>query len=160
MRQRGGIGMIVLAVESSIQELKQLEACIRHHLPNAEIHGFVNGLMALEWAKEHPVDIAFGQYTSMEQEVEGVEGAVVANQLYVSGKCKNIILCGNEIEFSMDAWNSDASFFYKKPVSRQKIGMALNKLRYPIEEVPLMDDQSGVTKNHLTKKWKGFLRKR
>ena len=54
--------MIVLAVENSIANLEKLEACIQYNLPYAEIHGFVNGVPAIEWAEKHPVDIVFAQY--------------------------------------------------------------------------------------------------
>lgn len=143
--------MMVLAIENSIANLEKLEACIRYNLPNAEIHGFVNGLSALEWAENHSVDIVFAQYNPEDEEFDGAEGAVTANQLYASGKCKNIVLCANEVCFSIDAWNSSASFFYLKPVSNKKIYMALDRLRYPLNPIQMMRDRPGVTENHLTK---------
>lgn len=141
--------MIVLAVENSIANLEKLEACIQYNLPYAEIHGFVNGVPAIEWAEKHPVDIVFAQHNPEDEEVDGAEGAVAAARLYADGKCKNIILCADSISFAMSAWNSDASFFYLKPVSNKKIWMGLNKLRYPISPGRMMHDKGGI-ENHLT----------
>lgn len=143
--------MIVLAIENRIANLEKLEACIRYNLPNAEIHGFVNGLSALDWAEKHTVDIVFAQYAPEDEEVYGAEGAVAAHHLYISGECKNIVLCADKVHFSIDAWNSYASFFYLKPVSNKKIHMALDKLRYPLNPVHMMSGRPGVTENHLTK---------
>ena len=150
--------MIVLAVENSIANLEKLEACIQYNLPYAQIHGFVNGASAMEWAETHPVDIVFAQYNPEDEVADGAEGAVAAKQLYADGKCKNIILCADSISFSMSAWNSDASFFYLKPVSNKKIWMGLEKLRYPISPGRMMYGKGGI-ENHLTKEDKEFPKK-
>lgn len=127
--------MKILAIESSLDDLKLLESCLAANIPDAEIHGFVNGDLAWEWCKNNQIDVVFASFASPDEEIDGAEGAEIARRLHDEGQCRNMVLCANEQFFSLDAWNMDASFFYLKPATNKKIWMGLQKLRYPFQSI-------------------------
>ena len=147
--EKGGADMKILAIEESEEELLQLEECLLNNLPNAEIHGFIDGETAWEWSRDNRMDVVFAQFALPNEVIDKTEGAEIASRLYQEGKCKNMILCAKELDDSMKAWNMDASFFYLKPVTNKKIRMGLQKLRYPLSSIDLMGDRTGIVENHL-----------
>lgn len=119
--------MQVILVDDERLNLENLEEIVSKLLPNAECASFSKATKALEFIREHPIDIAF-----LDIEMRGTNGITIAEILRTKNPKINVIFCTGYSEYSLDAWNLDCSGYLLKPITEEKVRHALDNLRYPI----------------------------
>lgn len=96
--------------------------------PGAEITGFTRCAEALDYAKAHPVSLAF-----LDVEIGRTSGLELCGQLLEINPRTNVVFLTAYLEYSFDAWNTGACGFLLKPISADAVRKQLLKLRYPLK---------------------------
>lgn len=87
-----------------------------------------NAMQALEIMKKTPIYVAF-----LDVDMPGMNGLELAKVMEEQNLARNIVFVTGYPDYSLDAWNTQASGFLVKPVLPQKLEMCLKKLRNPID---------------------------
>lgn len=95
-------------------------------LPNASITGFTRPSEAIEYAKINRVALAF-----LDIELGKTTGFDLCQALLAINPRTNVVFLTAYSEYSLDAWNTGASGFMLKPITREGVLAQLNNLRYP-----------------------------
>lgn len=95
-------------------------------MPNASVTGFTKPSEAIEYAKENRIALAF-----LDIEMGTVSGLDVCRELLEVNPHTNVIYLTAYGEYSLDAWNTEASGFMLKPITPEGVREQLKKLRYP-----------------------------
>lgn len=119
--------MKILAVDDEQDALEVLMTNIRECEPEAIIHGFNSPMEALEFAVDHPPDIAF-----LDIRMPGMTGLELAKRLKKFNVNVNIIFSTGYSEFASDAFSMHASGYLMKPISSKDVRKELANLRNPI----------------------------
>ena len=77
---------------------------------------FLDGISALDWAKEHVVDIAF-----LDVEMPGLHGLELARELRKINSDIRIVFVTAYSQYAMDAWDIDATGYILKPYSEADV---------------------------------------
>ena len=86
---------------------------------------FLDGTSALDWAKEHVVDIAF-----LDVEMPGLHGLELARELRKINSDIRIVFVTAYSQYAMDAWDIDATGYILKPYSEADVYKELKKCFY------------------------------
>ena len=100
---------------------------LKEVLPGATITGFTRPSEAIEYAKAHPVALAF-----LDIELGRVSGLELCQALLEINPRTNVIFLTAYVEYSFDAWSTRASGFMLKPITPEGVRAQLKKLRYPL----------------------------
>ncbi len=95
-------------------------------LPNATIIGFTKPSEAIEYAKEVPVSLAF-----LDIELGKTNGMDLCKVLLDINPLTNVVFLTAYVEYSYEAWSTDAVGFMLKPITEEGIQAQLKKLRHP-----------------------------
>ena len=99
---------------------------IEQALPNANIIGFTKPSEAMEYAKDNRVALAF-----LDIELGITNGLDICNSLLEINPRTNVIFLTAYPEYSIKAWNTEASGFMVKPITLEGVKEQLKKLRHP-----------------------------
>lgn len=121
--------MQIVCVDDEKIALEGLVKCVEKAAENAEVLGFRRGDLALEYAKQNPVDIAF-----LDIEMRGENGLEIAEKLKKIYPDINIIFTTGYGEYAGDAFSMHASGYVMKPVTAEKIKKEIAELRHPISD--------------------------
>jgi len=116
--------MIVLAIDDERPALRLLMEAVGEALPGAEFNGFTKTGEFLEFAKDHPADVAF-----LDIRIHDVSGLEVAKRLKELQPKVNIIFLTGYSEYKGDAMDLHASGYILKPVTAEKVSEELQYLR-------------------------------
>lgn len=104
-------------------ELRVLEKTI----PGYEITGFTKSSEALEFARSHPVQLAF-----LDIEMGKTSGFELCEQLTFLNPSTNVVFLTAWPDHSLQAWKTDACGFLLKPLTEEDVLAILKKLKHPI----------------------------
>lgn len=119
--------MRILAIDDEPSALHLLQANILAVAPQAEVTGFTDPTIALNWALENPCDIAF-----LDIELGCINGIEVGKRLKGKYPKINLIFVTGYLDYALSAYALHASGYLHKPASREAIRMELENLRYPM----------------------------
>lgn len=97
--------------------------------------GMSTAVRALEFVKEHEVDVVF-----LDIEMPGMNGLELAKRIKDICSTINIIFVTGYAEYALSAHRLYVSGFLLKPVTEEDVRTALDNLRYPIQK---RDDTEG-----------------
>ena len=116
----------VIVVDDNKIVLSGALPIIEKALPNAEVIGFNKPSEAIRYAKENPVALAF-----LDIELGLCSGIDLCNELLRMNPRMNVVFLTAYPEYSVDAWNTEASGFMVKPITLEGVKAQLKKLRHP-----------------------------
>lgn len=119
--------MNLLLVDDEKLALEALNKAVLGVLPESNIHSFQKARLALEYAKENKIDIAF-----LDIDMPVISGLEMAKKLQEICPNTNIIFVTGFSEYALEAFNVYASAYLTKPVTEDAIAGAINHLRHPI----------------------------
>jgi len=120
--------MKVIAVDSEQSALDDLRKSIEGAIPGADVACFDKPADALRYAAENTIKIAF-----MEISLGGISGLELARRLKdINGKT-NIVFATGYPHFAVDAFSVQASDYLLKPITKDAVAGALERLRVPVE---------------------------
>ena len=99
---------------------------IKKAIPNATVIGFTKPSQAIEYAKENRVALAF-----LDIELGTANGIDLCKTLLNINPLMNVIFLTAYPEYSIDAWDTEASGFMVKPITVKNVLEQLKKLRHP-----------------------------
>ena len=99
---------------------------IEKALPNATVMGFIKPSQAVAYAKENRVALAF-----LDIELGLSNGIDLCKELLAINPRMNVVFLTAYPEYSIEAWNTEASGFMVKPISLEGVKEQLKKLRHP-----------------------------
>lgn len=118
----------VILVDDERLNLENLEYLMDIVLPNANRISFAKASQALEYIRDHPIDIAF-----LDINMRGIDGITIAKVLQDASPNANIIFCTGYTEYALDALDIHCSGYLLKPITETKVREALSHLRHPLE---------------------------
>lgn len=121
--------MNIIATDDEALALISLTKAIEAAVPDAVVTGFQKAREALEFAIEHPVDIAF-----LDIQMRGLDGIELAKRLKEIHPNVNIVFVTGYTQYATEAFTVRASGYVMKPASKEKILAELENLRSPIEK--------------------------
>ena len=95
--------------------------------PNAHVTGFTRPSEVIQFAKEHPVDLAF-----LDIELGKTNGLALCRALLDIRAQTNVVYLTAYAEYSFDAWSTGACGYMLKPITPEGVRAQLKTLRYPI----------------------------
>ncbi|WP_339312754.1 response regulator [Paenibacillus sp. FSL M7-0896] len=118
----------VIIVDDEQPSLKRLSRILSESGEVVVCQTFQNPLMAYEYARENPVDIAFLDISMPE-----VNGMKLSRQLHELYRAMDIVFVTGYEEYALQAFDINATDYLLKPVSAERVRQALDKiLRRPI----------------------------
>ncbi len=82
---------------------------------------------ALQYAREHPVDVAF---VDIDMKKPLMHGLFLAQKLKELNPRVNLVFVSETDEYATEAWNIPASGYLQKPVKQEQVVRAMGDLRY------------------------------
>ncbi len=116
----------VIVVDDNPIVLAGATPVIEEALPMASVISFTKPSQAIAFAKESRVALAF-----LDIELGLTNGIDLCNALHEINPRMNIVFLTAYPEYSIDAWNTEASGFMVKPITLKGVKAQLQKLRYP-----------------------------
>lgn len=95
-------------------------------MPYASITGFTRPREAIEYARINRIALAF-----LDIELGKTSGFDLCQTLLSLNPRTNVVYLTAYSEYSLDAWNTGASGFMLKPITREGVLSQLRNLRYP-----------------------------
>jgi transcriptional regulator with XRE-family HTH domain len=95
--------------------------------PNARVIGFTRPSEVIQFAKDHPVALAF-----LDIELGKTNGLALCRALLDIRAQTNVVYLTAYAEYSFDAWSTGACGFMLKPITPEGVRAQLKTLRYPI----------------------------
>ncbi len=117
---------IVIIVDDNKIILTGGTPIVEKALPNATVMGFVKPSQAIAYAKENRVALAF-----LDIELGLSNGIDLCKELLAINPRMNVVFLTAYPEYSIEAWNTEASGFMVKPISLEGVKEQLKKLRHP-----------------------------
>lgn len=116
--------MIAIAVDDEALMLLALVNAIKASPDIVDVQGFSNCDEALDYVKDHPVDIAF-----LDINMRGMGGLTLAEKLVsVCSGCK-IVFCTGYEEYAVPAFRLHASGYLMKPISAKDIQVEIDNIK-------------------------------
>lgn len=116
----------VIIVDDSKVILTDGLAVLEEVMPNASITGFIWPMEAIKFAKTNRIALAI-----LDIELGTASGLDLCNTLLESNPRTNILFLTAYADYSLDAWETEASGFMLKPMTAEDVKKQLKKLRYP-----------------------------
>ena len=101
-------------------------AVLEEVMPNATVTGFIWPLEAIEYAKTNHIALAI-----LDIELGTASGLDLCRTLLEINSRTNIVFLTAYPDYSLDAWETEASGFMVKPLTPESVRTQLKKLRYP-----------------------------
>lgn len=120
----------IIMVDDSRVILSDSLAVLEAVMPNATITGFIWPQEAIEYAKMNQIALAI-----LDIELGTASGLDLCRTLLEINPRTNVVYLTAYPEYSLDAWNTEASGFMVKPLTPEGVRAQLKKLRYPIKGV-------------------------
>ena len=95
-------------------------------IPNAAITGFTMPVEAIEYTRVNRVALAV-----LDIELDTGSGLELCRRLLEINPCTNVVFLTAYADYSLDAWETEASGFMLKPLTPEGVKAQLKKLRYP-----------------------------
>jgi len=95
-------------------------------IPNAAIKGFTMPVEAIEYTRVNRVALAV-----LDIELGTGSGLELCRRLLEINPCTNVVFLTAYADYSLDAWETEASGFMLKPLTPEGVKAQLKKLRYP-----------------------------
>lgn len=99
---------------------------LKETVPDAVITGFNWPQQAIEYARTNRIDLAF-----LDIEMGTASGLDLCSTLIEINPCTKVIYLTAYPEYSLNAWDTDASGFLVKPLTSESIRRQLKKLHIP-----------------------------
>ena len=99
---------------------------LKETVPDAVITGFNWPQQAIEYARTNRIDLAF-----LDIEMGTASGLDLCSTLIEINPCTKVIYLTASPEYSLNAWDTDASGFLVKPLTSESIRRQLKKLHIP-----------------------------
>lgn len=99
---------------------------LKETVPDAVIAGFNWPQQAIEYARTNRIDLAF-----LDIEMGTASGLDLCSTLIEINPCTKVIYLTAYPEYSLNAWDTDASGFLVKPLTPESIRRQLKKLHIP-----------------------------
>ncbi len=106
---------------------------LRSVMPNAEIVGFVRPSEAIDYARNHKIDLAL-----LDIEMGMISGLDVCRELLEFNPKTNVIYLTAYSEYAFAAWATGASGFLLKPLTEAAVQKELLQLRYPVKGLEVL----------------------
>lgn len=119
--------MNVLLVDDEMPALSELNDVVSAVMPNADIFKFLKAKEAMNFSETTRIDIAF-----LDINMRFLNGLTMANMLVKLYPTCNIIFCTAYTDYALDAMNTYCSDYLLKPVTPERVLVALKHLRYPV----------------------------
>lgn len=119
--------MIIVTADDENPALRMLNKAIMAAIPDAQVHGFNDPFLLLEFAKKEGCEVAF-----LDIEMREMSGMLLAKQLKELNAQINIVFVTGYSEYALDAYQIPASDYLLKPATPELITQALEKLRHPV----------------------------
>lgn len=119
--------MKIIAVDDELHALNSIKESIKNVVPDAEVKTFGRGDSALEYAKEHAVDVAF-----LDINMPVMSGIELAKELKRVNPRINIIFCTAYGDYAVDAIRLHASGYVLKPYNDSQVAAELDNLLHPL----------------------------
>ena len=116
----------VIMVDDNSAILSDSLTVLEEVMPDATIAGFIWPQEAVEYAKMNRVALAV-----LDIELGTASGLDLSRTLLEINPCTNIVFLTAYADYSLDAWNTEASGFLLKPLTPEGVKEQLKKLRYP-----------------------------
>ena len=116
----------IIIVEDSRVILSESMAVLEEVMSDAVITGFIWPLEAIEYAKSNRIALAF-----LDIELGSANGLDLCRTLLEINPRTNIVFLTAYADYSLDAWQTEASGFLLKPMTQEGVKEQLKKLRYP-----------------------------
>ena len=124
--------MNILLVDDEKHNLEDLKESLIALCPNDEVNAFLRGDTALEFARDHRIDVAF-----LDINMPVISGIDLAKELKKNQPFVNIIFCTAYSEYMAEAIRLHASGYITKPYVVKDIERELGNLLHPIKgEMP------------------------
>ena len=117
---------IVIIVDDNKIVLTGGTPIIEKALPNAVVTSFTKPSKAIEFAKENRISLAF-----LDIELGLTNGIDLCKKLLEINPRMNVVFLTAYPEYSIDAWDTEASGFMVKPITLEGVKEQLKKLRHP-----------------------------
>lgn len=131
--------MNILAVDDERNVLRAIKEAICEAEPSADVIAFQNGEDAIDYAKDHAVDVAF-----LDICMSDVDGLTLAVALKATNPAINVIFVTSYSEYAIDAIGIHASGYLMKPVVAEDIRKQLDNLLNPVAMQEAEDEKSRV----------------
>ena len=116
----------VIMVDDSKVILSAGLAVLEEALPNATIAGFIWPQEAIDYAKANQVALAF-----LDIELGTASGFDLCATLLDINPRTNVVFLTAYADYSLNAWQTEASGFLLKPLTLEAVKRQIKKLRYP-----------------------------
>lgn len=116
----------IIMVDDSKVILSDGITVLEEVIPNATITGFIWPQEAIEFAKSHRVSLAI-----LDIELGTASGLDLCRTLLEINSRTNVVYLTAYPDYSLEAWNTEASGFLVKPLTPESVRNQLSKLRYP-----------------------------
>jgi len=120
--------MNILAIDDNVLALEELVSAVKEARPLDDVHGFSKPSELLDFAKEKICDIAF-----LDIEIWGMNGIELAQKLREIHNNINIVFVTGYSKYALDSYTVKASDYIMKPITKEAVDQALEKLRSPIQ---------------------------
>ena len=97
-------------------------------MPDATITGFTQPAEAVAYAKMHLVSLAV-----LDIELGTASGIELCRTLLDINPCTNAVFLTAYPDYSLDAWETEATGFMLKPLTTEGVKAQLKKLRHPLQ---------------------------
>jgi two-component system response regulator AlgR len=115
------------------ERLRVLLADIAPQLPTEVVGEAGNGLAALDFLREHPVDVVLADIR-----MPGMDGIELATHLQRQGKAPAVIFTTAYDNYAVQAFDLNAMDYLLKPVRAQRLLAALQKVPTPMPDAEAM----------------------
>lgn len=119
--------MHVIIVDDEPDALENLEKKLKRFNEFESIAAFTNVYLAISYAEENNVDIAF-----LDIEMPVMNGIMLAKRLRDINNATNIVFTTGYSEYALEAFEVLASDYLLKPINEEAIRRAITNLREPV----------------------------
>ena len=116
--------MVAIAVDDEVLMLGALVKAISSSADISEVTKFLNCDEALEFAKNHPIDIAF-----LDINMRGMGGLALAENIIAARPNCKIVFCTGYEEYAIPAFKIHASGYLMKPISAEDVQAEIDNIK-------------------------------